>query len=365
MLRSLVLTLLLPMATAQADAQGIAPVITPDGRFMLFDHGRFLPVDGEAPLQVQCAGDRLLFVDRSDALHVLEDGQVRLLDPGPGVVLPASDEVPAWTKDGALTVLGPRGAMTLTTAVGPFTLRDSLLVFHDRADRSLRVWWRARLLDIAGLDSTGERSTWSAGSNTVLFNDRARRTVNMLYRGTVQVLYDSTDMALVSAGGDLAAYWDDRRGVFRAWDRGDRHDLEPFRPRIFQAGDGLVGYVSNSGSLKVYRDGAAHTVLEHAPSEQWVEDSLLLFVDEGRLWVEQEGRPVMVEAYVPEQWTVRGSTITYLDLDRGLRQWKAGGRIVLAQGMATTRFTRWNDVVVWTGTDGVVRCWWRGRRYEL
>jgi hypothetical protein len=71
-----------------------------------------------------------------------------------------------------------------------------------------------------------------------------------------------------------------------------------------------------------------------------------------------------VEPYVPESWWVEGGVLTYLDLDRGIRQWRSGARAVLAPGMATRRFEVHGDVVVWTGTDGVVRCWWRGRAYE-
>ena len=220
-------------------------------------------------------------------------------------------------------------------------------------------------MDVTGLDSTGAKAPWAQGSNTLVYHDPAAEKVILFHRGMKQVLFDSTNMALAEPGGDLVAYWDDRRATFRVWDRGQRHDLEPMRPQAFKAGDGLVAYVSAGGSLKVYRDGRVLPLLDHAPTEHWVRDSLLVVVYAGRTWVEHDGRLVELEPYVPERWEVRDGTITYLDLDRGVRQWRAGERTELAKGMATDRFEVWGEVVVWTGTDGVVRCWWRGRTYEF
>jgi hypothetical protein len=348
-----------------AAGQAPAPFISPGGRLMLFAEGRFLEVDPRAPQELDMAREVVLFVDPASVLHSVEQGQVRHLDEGPGIQLVGHGDALSWRKSGTLKMLSKGEPVTLTTDVGVMTVTDSLLAFHDRTEKALRVWWKGRLLEMTGLDSTGPAAPWAQGSNTLVYHDPSAEQVILFHSGMKQVLFDSTTMALAAPGGGLVAYWDDRRTTFRVWDRGQRHDLEPMRPQAFKAGDGMVAYISAGGALKAYRAGRLHLLLDHGPTEHWVRDSLLVVVDAGKTWVEHDGRLVELEPYVPERWEVHGGTITYFDLDRGVRQWRAGQRTVLAEGMATDRFEVWGEVVVWTGTDGVVRCWWRGRTYEF
>lgn len=331
---------------------------------MLFDRGRFIEVDERAPQHMAVVGDQFLFVDHAGALHAFHGGTMDLLDPGPVTAIEGSRRLIAWRQGPALKALAPKGPVVLSTMPGAVTATDSLVVFHDRVDSTLRVWWKNRSMDVAQLRGASQGPSWSAGSNVVLFHDRERRRVSMCHRGAVLPLCDDMDTARVSAGGDLAAYWDEGDHLFRIRDHGRTCDIDPLCPRTFTAGDGVVAYVSQGGAFSVYRDGSVQAVLDHAPTEFWVKDSLVLFMDAGRFMVEHGDRAEVVERYLPEQWHVEQGTLTYLDLDRGIRQWSNGRRTVLAQGFATRRFEVWGDVVVWRTEDGVIRCWWNGRRYE-
>ncbi len=365
MKRSLLLAALLAGAVGNGSAQGLAPFTTATGRLVLFDHGRFLEVDEREPMDLALTGEGLLFVDHAGALHSVDQDQLRLLDPGPGVRLINGGAFGAWAVGNTLKVAGPEGVRTLSTDAFLITASDSLMAWVDTTHHALMTWWRGRLITTAVVNGLPVQAPWTQGGNTLLFHDRSAHRVSMLYRGHVQVLFDSTDIAEVAAGTDLAGYWDDRRGVFRAWDRGRRKDLEPLRPRSFQAADGLLAYVANGGAFKCYRNGQVHRLLDHAPTELFVRDSLVVFVDGGRLLVEHEGVAEVVEPYVPEQWHVDGGVLTYLDLDRGIRRWSAGKRTVIAEGMAGRRFEAWGDVVLWRTPDGLVRCWWNGRVFEF
>jgi len=297
-------------------------------------------------------------------LRMVQDGRTVVLDTVPGREPVGSDHHVAWRSGSALKVAKENGAEVLTTNVGTFTVQDSLVAYHDLKESELRVWWRDRLITVAGVERGAEAPQWQAGSNTLVFYDRSRLRVSLFHRGEVKVLYDSTDMAVVAAGGDMVAFWDDGVDVFRVFDHGKLEDLEQFRPISFKVGDGVLAYVTHSGAFKVHRGGVTRTLQGEPPTEYWAQDSVVLYVHKGRLISESLGSPDVIERYVPEQWQVDGGTLTYLDLDRGIRRWSFGDRERIAKGMATQRFERWGDVVLWKGEDGVVRCWWQGKTYE-
>lgn len=357
---------LLPLLVAPvvAIAQGVAPVVTAGGGFEVFDQGRFIGLDDRAPEALARSGGSLLFVDHEGVLHRVEQGQVRRQDEGAGIAPLAAAGTLFWTSGEALHRAHAQSPERLSAAVGTVTAADSLLVYHDRERRAVMAWWRGRTIEVAGMDSATGRAPWAVGSNTLVFHDRYRSRVMLLYRGQLRLLFDGTATAEVSPGGDLVACWDDHRGVFCLWERGRTVALEPLRPLRFIAGNGVLAWVSAGGTFKVWCEGRVRTVLDHAPSDLWVHDSLVVFVEGGGLHAVGPDGPERVEPYVPESWWVEGGVLTYLDLDRGIRQWHAGARTLLAPGMATRRFEVHGDVVVWTGTDGVTRCWWRGRTYE-
>lgn len=359
-----VVLLLVTCSSLRAQEGGMAPFTTANDRFMLFDHGRFIEQEPRAPKQVWMNRDRLIYQDHTGALRMLQDGRTVMLEQGSGSTPLCSDHEVAWLSGGALKVAREDGAYVVAPEVGVFTVQDSLVAFHDLQASALQVWWRGRTITVAEVEQGSAAPQWSIGANTLTFYDRSRSRVSLFHRGEVKVLFDSTDIGLVAMGSDIVAYWDDGPGEFRVFDHGRTEDLEPFRPRSFKAADGVVGYVSNGGSFKGYRNGSAFTLLDHTPTEYWVQDSVLLFVDNGFLMTEEGGRAEVVERYVPEQWDVRDASIFYLDLDRGIHRWRHGQRTRIAEGMATKRFERWGNVVLWRGDDGVLRCWWKGKRYE-
>jgi len=357
--------LVLCQCMLKAQDGGLAPFTSATGRFMLFDHGRFVEHAATPPQRILSHGDRLVYVDHDGALRMFgSNGRTVTLDTVPGREPVGSGHHVAWLAGTALKVAKANGAEVLTPDVGDFTVQDSLVAYHDLKEGELRVWWRDRTITVARVEQGAEAPQWEAGSNTVVFHDRSRRRVSFFHRGVVKLLFDSTDMAVVAAGGDMVAYWDDKGGVFRVWDRGKVVDLEQFRPVSFKVGDGVLAYVTHSGAFKVYRGGVARSMQKERPTDYWVQDHMVLFVHHGRLWSDALGSAAVIERYVPEQWVVTGGTLTYLDLDRGIRLWSFGDRERIVAGMATERFERWGDVVLWKGPDGVVRCWWQDRLYE-
>lgn len=348
----------------RATAQGVAPIVTPTGRFVLFDQGRFHDLATEAPRDLVVAEDKLAYVTPAGELKLVQNGSAHTMEPAPPDQLRAAGRTIAYTFGGVLKLAEPTRPRELSGAAGRYIVRDSLVLFHDRTDATVNVHWKGRSFPLAGLPDTLDVPEAWVGSNTAVLFDRAARTAYRFHRGVVEPLVDSTDAVQVAAGGDLIGFSEDRSRSLQLWHQGRITTLEPLVPQAMQAGDGLLAYVSGGGTFKCWSDGRTHALLDHAPTAWTVQDSLLVVVDAGALKVLHDGALQVVERYVPEQWAVHGGVLTYLDLNREVRRYAGGERTAVSREAGIARFDVHGDTVVFTGDDGSVKVWWRGEVYE-
>ena len=332
----------------------------PDGRFVLFDQGRFHDLATEAPKDLVVAEDRLVYVARTGELKLLQNGSAHTMEAGAPDQLRAAGRTIAYARGGGLKLAEPTRPRELAGAVGRFIVRDSLVLFHDRTDATVNVHWKGRTYPLAGLPDTLDVPEGWVGSNTAVLYDRGARTAYRFHRGDLEPLLDSTDAVLAAAGGDLIGFSDDRSRSLHIWHAGRITTLEPLVPQAMQAGDGLLAYVSGGGAFKCWSGGQVHALLDHAPTAWMVRDSLLVVIDAGALKVFHDGALQVVERYVPEQWVAQVGVLTYLDLNREVRRFARGERTVVSREAGIARFEVYGDTVVFGSADGSMKVWWRG-----
>ncbi len=188
--------------------------------------------------------------------------------------------------------------------------------------------------------------------------------VHLVYRGVTQVLCDSADYGRVAPGGDVVAYWDDGDDTFKVFDRGERATAELFAPQSFKAGDGVMAWVTAAGAFRCYIDRRVMAITPGTPTDYFVQDSVITWVEKGEWRTFHNGMVETIERYVPENWQVSGTTIAYQDLNRELRIFRNGRRIVVTREPGIKHFRLVGDAVVWHSDTGTVNVWWQGTRYE-
>lgn len=342
--------------------QQLVPISMPDGRFVVWDQGRFEVLAEQAPAATYPGPGPLVLGNEAGELVAVQDDlrKVQVLQQqGADSVLRAGRNV-AWRAGDSLKVFTGGRVQLLTPRSGRFTVGDSLVVFHDRADDRLKVWWRAAVHVVADVGRGAERPQWTNGSNTLLFHDRSAGRLFLFHRGLLKVLCDSCPNARVAAGGDLVAFvdGDDR---FVVWDRGARQVVSEAPPRQFQAGQGLVGFTDLAGRLRLYRNGSVRTLTDTMPSMFTVRDSLMLYVERGQWRTELDGSPVTLSEHIPERWQVRGASVTWLDLDRGIRRYRQGKEEQLTRDGAYPWFEVHGGAVLYPGHRGERNVWHTGR----
>lgn len=349
---------------AASNAQTAVPYVTSADRFGVFHDGQFEELEPRRPQAIFPNGDRLAYLSAEGELRLWADGHVITLQHGETVDVHTTRGMLAWKQGDLLRVATDNGATTVCRQTGNFSVQDSLVAFHNVIDHTLSVYWRGRSFPVADVLLVDDAPQWKAGSNTLLFFNHAEGKIYLVYRGNTEVLCRGQDYARISPGGDVVAYMDDSDDTFRVFDQEERIDLEPLEPQSFQAGLGQVGYVTNGGALRLYQDHQVYSLSGTAPSTYQVQDSVILWVEDGMLRTFNNGQVVTIERFVPEKWSVSGAMVAYQDLNRELRIWYRGQRIVVTKEPGVQQFELVGDAVVWRSNSGTTKVWWHGKTYE-
>jgi hypothetical protein len=346
-------------------AQWPVPFIDEEGRFVVFANGRFERLEQERPLRFEASGDWVVYTDAEARLKVFlpEGRRLHLLHGGPVDRWQASGGFAAWTCGDTLYVLRDGRSVPLAHPVDRFDVTDSMVVFSDLAAGELRAFWHGELFTVASITGISERVQWRSAGNTVTYHDRSARRSMQFQAGRLQVLAEGMDTGFIVAGNDVTGYWDDRSGRFMLRAGAMDHSVSDMRPVSAKAGDGTLAFVDGIGRLRCWMGGRLHTVLDEPPTEYWVQDSLLLFLDNGRLVSFGSAGQAIVSDHVPEKWAVHGGRLVYLDIDRRLWSLEGGRRKRVGSEAAIPTFELIGDAVLYRAPSGpwtVVR---RGRVY--
>ncbi len=359
----LALGFLFPAVWSQAQVP--VPFTSKDGRFMVFANERFEKLEPREPQWTVAQEGRVIYLDHEGRLRVFHAEGRRLYELGPATPgnVKASRSKVAWTVGDTLKTLSAGKAKVVATGVERFSVSDSLIVYHDSARHELNALWRGAVFPVAEVERGSQAPQWSIGANTLTFFDRSAYRLFLYHRGKVRVLADSTDLGMAVNGEDLVGYWNAVGQQWKVLD-GEREDvLSDLRPISAKAGRRMLAFVDGTGRLKCYSNGIVHTLTDSIPTEYWMEDDLLLYLQGGSLMLFQPTTSMVVERYVPERWQVWGDHLVYLDINRELRGIEDGARLRYGNEAAIPRFEVYDDAVVYPSPTGLITVIRKGRKY--
>lgn len=357
-----VLSLAFPMLLR---AQVPVPFASDDQRFMVFANGRFEKLEPRPPQRMVAQEGRVVYVPHEGGLKVFHAEGRRLfaLSKVPVGELAASTGRVAWTVGDTLFTVGDGKARMIATGVVRFSVADSLIAYHDGNRGELMVWWRGGYHPVAMVERATDAPQWAVGSNTVTFFDRSVHRLFLFHRGQVQLLADSTDLALVTQGEDLVGYWDARTMQWKVRDGEDTEVLSDLRPITARAGRRILAFVDGTGRLKCYANGTVHALTDSIPTDYWVHENMLLYLQGDHLMLFRPEGVQRVERYTPERWQMMGDRLVYLNINRELWGIEGGERVRYGREAAIPTFDAYGDAVVYPSPTGLTTVVRKGRSH--
>ncbi len=341
-------------------AQVPVPILTEEGTFLVLADGRFERLEREPPTRVLAMEGQVVYVDDQGRLKVFlaEDRKLHLLRTRPVEHVRHAGQRVVWQAADSMFTLREGRVHFLAAQVSRFDVADSLVVYHDSVRQELVVLWRGNVVPIAEVQQGSERPQWRTASNTVTFFDRSSRKLFLFEAGRVVVLTDSTDVGIVANGGGITGYWDDVSDRFMVREKGISRPASEMRPVSAKAGAGLLAFVDGNGALRCWQEGRLHLVTRNMPTDYWVQDSLLMYLEDGGLHLFRPEGSITVEPYVPERWLASGGLLVYLNINRELHAIQHGKRFRVGSESAVPTFDLFGDAVRYpspTGTWTVIR----------
>lgn len=355
----------LGLSSLRLSAQVPVPFASNDGRFMVFANGRFEKLEPREPQWSVAQEGRVIYLDHEGRLRVFHAEGRRLYELGACSMgnMKASRNRVAWTVGDTLKTISAGKAKVVATGVERFSISDSMIVYHDSARHELNALWRGEVYPIAEVERGTQAPQWSVGSNTLTFFDRSAYRLFLFHKGKLRVLADSTDLGMAVNGEDLIGYWNATSQQWMVLD-GEREDvLSDLRPVSAKAGRRMIAFVDGTGRLKCYSNGIVHTLTDSIPTEYWMQDDLLLYLQGGNLMLFQPTGSIVVERYVPERWQVWGDRLVYLDMNRELRGIEEGARVRYGNEAAIPRFDLFGDALVYPSPTGLITVIRNGRKH--
>lgn len=346
--------LLLFLMAVTIQAQVPVPFTSKDGRFMVFANKRFEKLEPRPAQKFFALEDELVYLDHTGAMKIFtaEGRTLYLLEPsGVGEIQASRDRI-AWMRSDTLKTILSGSVKVISNNVAKFTVSDSSIVYLDTAKKTISVWWRNHEETLAEVHEVTAKPQWSHSGGQVVILDRTERILWRFHKGELQILCDSTDVGIVSVGNGVVGYWDDRSDQFKVNDGTMDKVVSQLRPVSAKAGNGILAWVDGAGGLRCWKNGVTHRLTTDLPSGYWVQDELLLYLDEGELKLFNGTETMLVEAYVPERWQVVGNKLVYLDLNRELHGIVNGKRVRFGTEANIDTFDLYGDAIAYPSPTG-------------
>ncbi len=207
----------------------------------------------------------------------------------------------------------------LSTQCGGYEVRDSLIGWYNRIAQNVQVYYDGKVYTIEDGLIYNPLESFKAGDNTLAYVQSSTKEFKLFYQGEVIVLDQFAEDIVFETGRDIVAYIDIPDQTFKAFFKGEKHDVETFKPKSFQVGDEILGYVDNLGRLKFFDGYEVVELSTYEPEFYNVVDKVIIYEEQGFLKTYCNGQIYVVERYVPEPYRIDFSTIAYLDQSRFLK----------------------------------------------
>ncbi len=358
-----VLSSILILAVQGLGAQDIGAYLDYRDYFFAFDRGTFKELETLPPRVFAAGGNYLAYASSNGDLKIY-DGELRTIDRNIAVMPTVTDHYLGYVSAAAFKIWDGDSLRTLCISTGAAITEDSLAAWYDDRQQTLNVHYRGESMVIEDALMENPVQSWKAGDNTLAWVNKQTNEFKVFYRGEVLVLATLVRDMPFAAGLDMVAFQDPSDKGFKLFHKGVVIDLEAIMPREVRMGRGTCVWVDVSGALKAFEGGSTHTIMEIAPLEHFVMDSLVVMKDGSQLKVFQNGATSTVVQYMPQVWKASWGTLAWIDTDGTLKAWRNGLTETVMQREPVKELSIDRGLITLTLTAGGRRVWWKGRIYE-
>jgi hypothetical protein len=356
------LFLFLYYCTISLQAQQLAAYHDNQGRFYIFDNGRTIQAEYLPVKSFSIGGTCLLYADSRNNLKMYYKGNITTLEVNSPDHFIALDYLAVYNIGGIVRIIENGKVTTVTTHAIQYQAEDSVVTFYDADRELLAVYYKGRIQMLEDGLAGKPFNNFKSGDNLVVYVSSRTRDLKIFYQGQNRIIESFISGGSFKAGRDIVAWVNLSDLKFRIFYRGDVFEAEEFTPGSWQTGDGIVAYVDNTGSFKLFSDGETTDISSFAPDFYEVHNRLVIYGEQGYLKVWYNNRSYTLETYIPPDWKAEWNTVVYRDLNRNVKIFSKGESRVLTYDLAED-IELYRDVVVVNKGMNNHNVYYRGKKY--
>lgn len=330
-------------------------------QFWAFEAGTFTLLEEEKIAEFQVGGTLIAYLDDVSNFKIYQYGKVQTLMEVAQVKFTATDYLLGYSLFDTLFVFDGGIIKKLSSDCEEYLVKDSLIVWQTRSDKSLQVYYKGMTSTIAE-DLVGfDLKPFMAGDNLFAFVNPSTQEFITFYMGKLSVLDSYAEVMHYQAGCDILAFTDSLDQAFNAFYHGEVLELDLYQPKSFQVGDQVLAYHDDSGNLKFFEHGQVQTLTSN-PEFYEVRDHILVFEEQGSFKTVCNGQVYIIEQYIPQPYYLDVNTIAYLEHNESIRVFQHCEHIV-ANKVDVIKFNMVRDVIVYSENEEEVKVYFNGEVY--
>jgi hypothetical protein len=329
----------------QAFSQQLAAFHDNMGRFQVFDNGRIIQAEYLPVTEFSVGGQCLLYTDNRNNLKMYYKGTFSTLEVNAPDHIMALDYLAVYSFGGVVKIINNGKVSTISTSSIEYQAEDSLVTFYDRSKSLLAVFYKGRIHMLEDGLAGRPNNSFKTGDNLVAYISSRTQDLKVFYHGENRVIEPFQSGGSFETGRDVVAYVNQADLKFRVFHKGEVYLAEEFPPESYQTGDGLVAYVDNTGSFRLFIDGEFTGISSRAPEFYEVKNRMVIYHEQGYFKVWYNYRTYTLETYIPDKYKADWNTIIYKDLNRNVKIFTKGESKVLTYDLAE-EIELYRDVVV-------------------
>jgi len=287
--------------------------------FWVFDGGTFTQLEHLEIKEFQVGANLVAYIDNGDNLKIYQNGKVETLMTGVPIKFTATDYLLGYSLYQQLNVYENGGNLILSTQCSEYRVMDSLIVWYDQINQSIKVYYKQVSYTIEDGLVFDPLKEFKLSSNMVIYHQAFARQLKLFYSGEIYILDDFAENVAFEVGRDIAAFIDIPDQSFKVFYKGEIIELEVFGPRSFIAGNERIAYIDNLGKLKYFVEGELIEVSGYEPQFYELKDNVLIFEEQGFLKTFCNGQTYTIERYIPPVYMIDLNTVIYYDQHQFLK----------------------------------------------
>ena len=290
------------------------------GYFNIFDNGKTIVAEYQAPQSFQVGGNCVAYIDYGNSLKVYYQGEISTLYDGIPTRYQVTHNLVVFNIGGVIKVFDKGKTTTLSGYTISYQVGDSIVSFIDLGSATFKVYYNGNIQLMEDFHATQNILEYNTSNNTMAYLTYLSE-FKIFWQGNGYNLFKLPNASAVlnyQTGSNIVSFTNSNYLGLHAFYKGNTYPLSNKQITNYQTGDDMVAY-TDAGGFHVFYAGKTFDINSFPPDFYLVADSMLIYYTPGYFSVFNKGKMSVLENFMPSEYAIDNNTLTYVDLQGGLK----------------------------------------------